>query len=412
MMKNKSMKFKGFFILLFFSLIIFWPGGVFGNEPKPGDVISSSNVEQYKDYFPAYIARFIKDGWGFVKPVTVHVGEPRLLPTGKAYIEATKKNVGKVKLTPEGLLEGYPDMGLPFPDPKEPDLALKIMWNRYYAWFVDDWSMPGGTYHTFSQRKGGPVAHAQASYDCLRFSNRTMVPPVPEHNNPNKIFWSTLLNSETPPNNGMATLTYRYKDPLKADDMWTYIPVLRRTLRMVSSERANPIRGTPLTWDDIFGFDGKIPDFTYKYTGEQKCLLLSNHQRWVHELPDKKWDHPIVFGPEEPWELKETFVVEISPKNPSYPMAKRIVWVLKENWKINNAEIYDKNGEFWKGYFQSQKHVVVDAGTEKENYAFTMSMGISDFKTNYWTLGIFDDVLLNRGLNPSTFTPTAISRDN
>ncbi|MFO7963953.1 MAG: DUF1329 domain-containing protein [Desulfobacterales bacterium] len=411
MMKNVMMK-RFFFLVILLAVWIHGGSSVIcASEPKPGDVISSSNIDQYEDYFPPYIARFIKDGWGFVKPVTIHVGEPKLLPTGKVFKKATEQNAGKVKLSPDGLLEGYPDLGLPFPDPKEPDLALKIIWNRYYAWFVDDWSMPGGTYHTFSQRSGGPVAHAQASYDCLRFSNRTMVPPVPELDNPNQLFWSTLLDSETPPNRGMATLTWRYKDPVKEDDMWTYIPTMRRTLRMVSSERANPIRGTPLTWDDIFGFDGKIPNFNYAYVGEKKTLVLSNHQRWVHDLPGKEWNHPIVFGPEEPWELKNTYLIEITPKDPRYPMSKRVVWVIDENWKINNAAIYDKNGEFWKGYFQSQKHTVVDAGDGKENYAFTMSLGITDFKTQYWTLGMFDSLLLNRGLQTGMFTPTALGRD-
>lgn len=410
-MKKKSMKLFVSFVLFFISFIFLLPITSLGDEPKPGDVITANNVEQYKDYFPSYIARFVKDGWGFVEPAVIHVGEPRMLPTGKVFMEASKQNMGKVKLTPEGLLEGYPDLGLPFLDPKEPNLALKIMWNRYYAWFVDDWSMPGGTMHGFSQRRGGRISHAISSYDCLRFSNRTMVPPAPELDNPNEIFWATLLNSETPPNKDFKTLTWRYKDPLKDDDMWAYVPTLRRTLRLVSSERANPIRGSPLTWDDIFGFDGKITKFNYKLLGEQKLLVLANHQRWLREVPGKIWAHPIVFAPEEPWELKDTYVIEVTPKDPRYPMAKRVVWVIKENWKINNAEVFDKNLEFWKGYFQSQKHVKVAAGEGEEDYAFTMSLGITDFKTSYWIMNYFDDVALNSGLSPSYFSPTALGRD-
>ena len=88
-----------------------------------------------------------------------------------------------------------------------------------------------------------------------------MLEPIPEHDNPKQLLYANKLNSRTPPNKDMATLTWRYKDPTKFDDMWTYVPTLRRTLRLVSSERANPIRGTPYTWDDIFGFDGKIPTF-------------------------------------------------------------------------------------------------------------------------------------------------------
>ncbi|MFO7963460.1 MAG: DUF1329 domain-containing protein [Desulfobacterales bacterium] len=398
-------------ILLLMIFFLFSPFVASAAEPKAGDVISSGNIDQYEDYFPSFIARYIKDGWGFKEPVVIHVRESEPFPVGKRFLEMTKNNVGKVTLTDDGLLEGYPNQGLPFMEPKEPNLALKIMWNRYYAWFVDDWSMPGGTYSSFNQRKGGSVTHTTASYDCLRFSNRTMVPPVPEHQNPRQLFWATILDSETPPNKDMATLSWRYKNPQKDDDMWTYLPTLRRTLRLVSSERANPIRGTPLTWDDIFGFDGQIPKFEYKLLRTQKIMVLAHQNRWLHEVPGKKWEHPIVYAPEEPWELKDSYCIEVTPKDPRYPMAKRIIWVMPENWKINYAEVFDKAGAFWKGYFQSQKLAMAksnDVPAGKEPYCFTMTSGITDFKTFYWTLGYFSDVKLNSGLDPNLFRPQSL----
>jgi hypothetical protein len=85
---------------------------------------------------------------------------------------------------------------------------------------------------------------------------------------------------------------------------------------------------------------------------------------------------------------------------------------MPENWKINYAAIYDKAGNFWRAYWQSQKCVTVRSGggQEEEGYCFTMTMGINDLKTYYWTLGYFDAVLLNRGLDPNIFSPTALGK--
>ena len=31
-------------------------------EPKAGDVINNTNIEQYKDYLPPFMAQMVKDG--------------------------------------------------------------------------------------------------------------------------------------------------------------------------------------------------------------------------------------------------------------------------------------------------------------------------------------------------------------
>ena len=36
---------------------------------------------------------------------------------------------------------------------------------------------------------------------------------------------------------------YRYLDPVKDDDMWLYVPALRRTLRAEAGQRSTPVQG-------------------------------------------------------------------------------------------------------------------------------------------------------------------------
>ena len=394
---------KSFVFILIIGMFVAFQKPAWGEIIRDGDVIDSGNIERYKEYFPEYMGRYVKDGWGFEKPVVIHVAKHEKLPVMAPYLEASKNNVGKVTLKPDGTLAGH-NVGFPFPDPDEPNKALKIMWNQYFRPIPDDYKIPEN-FLMFSKRKGGSVNVVRATYDNLKFSGRTMVEPLPELQNPKGLFWSTILNFKSPPNKDMATLTWRYKDPQKHDDMWTYIPTLRRTLRMVSSERANPIQGTPMSWDDIFGFDGKILQFDYQLKAEQKVFALVHMKKTADELPNQIWEHPIIYGQDEPYELVDTYVIEIKSKDPRYPESRRLVWVLKETFWVIYAETFDKGNKFWKGYFGSTQ---VRPIGEKEYYAANIGTGITDFKTEYWVLNYLGKMDMNIGLNPSLFEPSSL----
>jgi len=59
--------FLGPIITCFLMMLIIAPA-TFATEVQPGTVIDASNIEQYKDYFPEFMQRFIVDGWGFEDP--------------------------------------------------------------------------------------------------------------------------------------------------------------------------------------------------------------------------------------------------------------------------------------------------------------------------------------------------------
>ena len=406
----KKMGKKSFlvFIALVLGLILVLPGFGFGAEPKAGDVINASNIDQYKDYFPMFMQNYIKDGWGFEKPVVINIKEPKFVGFTKGYLEASKKNQKSCKLTADGLLEGYVGAGSPFLEPKEPNIATKIMWNQFYKLFPDDWLIPG-SYLSVTKRKGSNrVTITDSQYEQVMFSSRTMVDPIPELDNPKGLYYANKLNSKTPPNKDMATLTWRYKDPNKFDDMWTYVPTLRRTLRLVSSERANPIRGTPYTWDDIFGFDGKIPLFTYKFIGEQTMLNLMD-QEIVAEKVDRQnrpW-HPVLHQGEA-FELVDCYVIDITSKDPRYPQSKKTVWVDKKKFAVLYAQMYDKGGDFWKGFWNGGQIRSLKTPYGDEIYRIQSSSGITDFKTFYWVETITGALEMNHGAQPEYFQPGAL----
>jgi hypothetical protein len=83
-----------------------------------GTVINKANADQFKDAIPAGVFKLLKDGLFEIK-----VGPTTQFELSKAYIEATRKNLGKAKLgAKNGDIEGYV-AGRPFveePDAKDP----------------------------------------------------------------------------------------------------------------------------------------------------------------------------------------------------------------------------------------------------------------------------------------------------
>jgi hypothetical protein len=390
-------------VTIFLSIVISLP--VWAGEPKPGDVINSSNIEQYKDYFPPFMARYIQDGCGLETPVVVSVKEPGKVPGAPAkFLEASRANAGKATLKEDGTLDGYIS-GYPFPDPKEPNKALKIVWNQFYR-FRGDSSYSGKGFQVISRRKGGSVRSAASEFFLLRYMGRTCVEPIPELSNPKGLYWAAILNGKTPPSKDMATLTWRYNDPGKNDDMWAYVPTLRRTLRLMSSERSNPIHGYPMSWDDAFGFDGKISLFYFELMREQKILALMDQKINFINTPLGGYHHPIVFGPDEPYELTDTYVLKIKSKDQRYPESERHLWMLKDSFESVAAEMFDKKGELWKGYTQTYGTVKTAAG---EEILWLHSQSSTEFKTGFWVHNLAgSDIINDEKLEPAMFTPGAL----
>jgi len=334
---------------------------------------------------------------GFEDPVTIKVKAPEPNNPPKTYLDATKQYSSKVTLNPDGVIEGYV-AGFPFPDPKEPNLALKIMWNQYYRWLGDDYIYPNGLV-TSSRRKGGKVAWGNAQWSRIRFSGRTDIAPMPSLKNPDDLFFAFHLLVLTPPSKDLEQLIYRYNDPQKQDNMWGYIPTLRRTLRLVSSERANPILGTTKTWDDLFGFDGRVIDFDYEIMREQQTLACVN-ETTVRGDPEVGGFliHPIFSF--DPYETRDVVIVKIVPKDPRYPNSHRFLWIPKDTYYVIYTETFDKSANFWKGMMNCFNKVETEHG---DTGPFLNSSSAIDFKTQYWINSVFDKVLINSGLPKERF---------
>jgi len=129
----------------------------------------------------------------------------------------------------------------------------------------------------------------------------------------------TMIRFISPPDvKGTAMLIFDYED--KPDDMWIFLPSLRRTRRIVSSEKGKSFMGSEFTNADMSKPD--LNDFTFKIVGSAEA---DNNECWKVEsvCKDKTIEEENGFS-------------------------KKIAFIGKNNYLTHKVEYYDPEGELHK----------------------------------------------------------------
>jgi outer membrane lipoprotein-sorting protein len=135
----------------------------------------------------------------------------------------------------------------------------------------------------------------------------------------------TLISFTSPPDvKGTSMLIYDYKN--KNDDMWIFMPALRKTRRIVSSERGNNFMGSEFTNADMSR--PNIEDFNYTLLG---TVNYEGKNCWKVEAVCKNEDIEDEVG-----------------------FSKQISWIEKGTYLCNRIETYDLNGELSKIHLLKQ----------------------------------------------------------
>ncbi len=117
---------------------------------------------------------------------------------------------------------------------------------------------------------------------------------------------------------GTGLLTFNYTD--KDDDMWLYLPALRKTRRIVSSEKGGSFMGSEFSYADLS--PGESADFTISSLGEES---VDGTNCYKIELKPKSDD--------------------IADENGFF---RKILWVAKTEFIPRKVELYDYNDELEK----------------------------------------------------------------
>jgi outer membrane lipoprotein-sorting protein len=175
---------------------------------------------------------------------------------------------------------------------------------------------------------------------------------------------------------GTKTLMIENSD--KDDDIWIYLPALKKVRRLVSSNKKDSFAGTDFSYGDVIGH--KVADWSHK--------LLSD----------------------ETIDGKTCYVIESKPKSRSVQEAsgysRRKSWIDKESFVLLKGEAYDNGGKLLKR-FSGEKVKKVDAKSDKW---IPMLVRAENIQTGHQTIIENIEFKPHVGLSDSLFSSRSLEK--
>jgi hypothetical protein len=334
---------------------------------KPGDVISFEQIDSLKDFLPKEV--WANRDFFFFEGMKLEIGPFQAdYAPATVYQDATAKFAGQAKLGPDSSLEGY-TAGQPFPmdqiDCKgDPDAGAKMIWNFHYRWAPQ--SGVSSFYYSYWDRGEELPLYYEGTGGGVQLSRRPEPGLLAEGGD--------MFRGETRKNaggaevtapfdaRGIMLLTYRYKesdnalDKARNDDTWVYVPTLRRVRRISTAQRTDAISGTDFTLDDLFSFNGVVPQYEWTCLGEQDVLAPFN---------TKVKGYPLVkdqnFGPyglsfaNDRWDLRRAVIVRMKPRNDDHPYSRKDIYIDRQTLQPLYSFAYDQKEELWKIIYHNHR---------------------------------------------------------
>jgi hypothetical protein len=165
---------------------------------------------------------------------------------------------------------------------------------------------------------------------------------------------------------GTAFLSFSH--PVGTDDQWLYLPALKRVKRISSRNKSGPFMGSEFAFEDLSSFE--IEKYTYQYLGDDKSNGL------------------------------ESFKIEQVPVDENSGYTRRIVWIDKQEYRIQKIDFYDRKhsllktlsylnyqqylGKYWRADSMQMINHQNGKSTELKwnNYAFKTGLTDRDFNRN------------------------------
>jgi len=210
----------------------------------------------------------------------------------------------------------------------------------------------------------------------FRLINATGQERVRETKGNTKLVSGTTDNMRTveflSPSDIRGTKTLLIEHAGKDDDIWIYLPAMKKVRRLVSNNKKDSFVGTDFSYGDVIG----------------------------HKPED--WNHKLL--KEEIIDGRKCYVIESTPKNSDVKnnsgYSKRISWIDKESFITVQGEIYDLGGELLKKtvFGNIQK---VDPQNGKWQ---AMTLTSENVQSNHKTVITFKNFKANIGVKDDIFT--------
>ena len=362
---------------------------------KPGDTIGPENWEKVKGMVGENLLSRIKQGYSF------KIKESKNSKPPKQYLEATEKYSGQARLGSNGELLNYV-AGLPFPhlDPHDSQAGLKLAWNFYWRWLGDDVREGGGTKTGKIIRdvieKDGSERRADVIHHFIRTRGRVTLEPKPNLPGYEHIDWMQIRADEYPRDtSGTTTLEIRFGDRNREDDLYIYVPSIRRVRRAPPIQRCGTLAPSEFNFDDIKSFNGKMTDFNFRFLGEGR--MLANFSQAQLPFYRKRGDSlPL----EEEWEIQQTYMLEITPKDSNYCYPKKVLYIDKNYFDTVWTIVWDTRGNYWKEQFAFRTQVKLSDGQPILSIGTVVMTNVQNGRSTLVT----STRTYDQGYRPSLFT--------
>jgi hypothetical protein len=318
-------------------------------EGKAGEVIKT--MEQLKDLNARGVIcqGYVNDLGELIEhghSIEIVETTDRTLCHSNGFLEVSRQNKGKAKIGSNNELVGY-EGGRPFMDltTDDPQFAIKAAWNQEYRYRSDGFPTTWNYYLTDAK---GRVKRLWGYADNVMCNFRTDIEPKPVWNPKEPDVRNKYIITFDGPfeSKGLSQLAVKYVDPNRSNDVWTYVPGLRRATRTGAAAGCDALGGFVSVMDDDYGFNGNILDFTYEFVGEAEMLVPT-----LSGL-DEKWPIPPgLHSPIAKLERRVVWIINQIPKDPNYCYSKREWFLDPETYTIINVQNYHQDGTLWKNYW-------------------------------------------------------------
>jgi hypothetical protein len=268
--------------------------------------------------------------------------------------------------------EALPEVPRPYPGISADDL-MKIWFEVKYTTFAEDVQLKGN-YRLFS-KNGDKIRNWQYIRSRIILNRKSK-----------DINYKDLIAITSPQNvKGMGILTWTYLEPERVQDIWLWIPSLKKVRRVSPGQAEDAFMGSDFTNDEIS--TRKFGDETYDLTGEEKF------EGYYCDFAGKKY-----------YQGLDCYVVEARPKKDRWYYAKRTVWIDKATGANIFEEMFDETGRKFKTIFRSY-----ESYTERD-YPTQIILECKNLRTGSTTVIKSDEVKFDTGLSEGLFTEKTLMR--
>lgn len=173
---------------------------------------------------------------------------------------------------------------------------------------------------------------------------------------------------------GIGILIFDYND--KDDDMWIFLPALRKTRRIVSTEKSKSYMGSEFSNADMS--KPNIDDFNYEFLGSK---IFEKEDCWEVASIPKDEDIEDLFG-----------------------FSRKITLIEKQTSRVKKVDYFNLDGELYKVMVFSNYETM---GQDK---ALARKMEIENLQNNRKSVLTFEKIQLGSKLTENTFSVSMLEK--